>query len=186
LTVGPRFCGGPHGPSALARCDTQMSHPPYPPGRGDVKYRLKSSLEIAAKKSPLVELTVAMFTGADQSENRCARAGTAATMEAQRPKRSTRWNLIMSSFLSCCQMGLAMQQDCTAGASGCNGRAKAMGWAERPGGKAHRRLTFDRVNSPARRGLVRGTCRRPRESSQRPGSARSARRCPLPEPPRSS
>src|SRR5216683_271824 len=32
LIAGPRFCGGPHASSTLARWVTQMSFPPKPPG----------------------------------------------------------------------------------------------------------------------------------------------------------
>src|SRR3989442_15254188 len=57
LTVGPRFCGGPQGSSTLARCETQMSSPPKPPGRPEGMYRLSPSLEIAGRLSPNGELT---------------------------------------------------------------------------------------------------------------------------------
>src|SRR6266487_53932 len=57
LTVGPRFCAGPQGSSTVARCETQMSSPPTPPGRPEVMYRLKPSLEIAGRLSSSGELT---------------------------------------------------------------------------------------------------------------------------------
>ena len=69
LTAGPRWAGGPHGSFRLARCDTQMSVEPYPPGRSEWKYRLNPSLEMAGPPSAKVELTTGpRFTGADQSE----------------------------------------------------------------------------------------------------------------------
>src|SRR5262245_42940981 len=33
LTTDPRLTGAPQGLSRLSRCDTQMSSPPWPPGR---------------------------------------------------------------------------------------------------------------------------------------------------------
>src|SRR3989441_12642508 len=57
LTVGPRFCGGPQGSSTVARCETQMSSPPKPPGRPEAMYRLRPSLEIAGRLSSADELT---------------------------------------------------------------------------------------------------------------------------------
>src|SRR3989454_582755 len=57
LTVGPRFCGAPQGSSTLARRETQMSSPPTPPGRPEVMYRLRPSLEIAGRLSSAGELT---------------------------------------------------------------------------------------------------------------------------------
>src|SRR6185437_12778882 len=67
LTVGPRFCGGPQGSSTLARCDTQMSSPPKPPGRSEVMYRLRPSLEIAGRLSSNGELTTGpRLIGVDQ------------------------------------------------------------------------------------------------------------------------
>ena len=69
LTAGPRWAGGPHGSFRLARCDTQMSVEPYPPGRSEWKYRLNPFLEMAGPPSAKVELTTGpRFTGADQSE----------------------------------------------------------------------------------------------------------------------
>src|SRR5256712_5334707 len=57
LTVGPRFCAAPQGSSTLARRETQMSSPPTPPGRPEVMYRLRPSLEIAGRLSSAGELT---------------------------------------------------------------------------------------------------------------------------------
>src|SRR5215204_6336757 len=51
-----------------------MSSPPTPPGRVEVKYRLRPSLEIAGPRSIEVEFTVGpRLIGADQSEYLCAR-----------------------------------------------------------------------------------------------------------------
>src|SRR5438045_2555991 len=64
LIFGPRFRGAPHGSSALARCETQMSTPPRPPGRSELMYRLRPSLEIAGWLSLYGELTTGpRFTG---------------------------------------------------------------------------------------------------------------------------
>src|SRR6266516_2885014 len=67
LTVGPRFCAGPQGSSTVARRETQMSSPPTPPGRPEVTYRLRPSLEIAGRLSSNGELTSGpRLTGVDQ------------------------------------------------------------------------------------------------------------------------
>src|SRR5260370_4566413 len=69
---GPRSTGGPQGASMLARCETQMSAPPRPPGpapgavgRGEeLMYRLRPSLEIVGWLSLYGELTTGpMLTG---------------------------------------------------------------------------------------------------------------------------
>src|SRR3989449_8633035 len=66
-TVGPRFCGGPQGSWRLARLETQMSSPPKPPGRPEVMYRLRPSLEIAGRLSSADELTTGpRLIGVDQ------------------------------------------------------------------------------------------------------------------------
>src|SRR2546428_11266252 len=66
-TVGPRFCGGPQGSSRLARLETQMSSPPKPPGRPEVMYRLRPSLEIAGRLSSADGLTTGpRLIGVDQ------------------------------------------------------------------------------------------------------------------------
>src|SRR5216684_2447016 len=65
LMFGPKSTGGPQGASMLARCETQMSAPPRPPGREpggrgrgeEVMYRLRPSLEIAGLLSLYGELT---------------------------------------------------------------------------------------------------------------------------------
>src|SRR6266705_4752691 len=58
---GPRSTGSPQGASMLARCETQMSGPPRPPGRGvgseELMYRLRPSLEIVGLLSLYGELT---------------------------------------------------------------------------------------------------------------------------------
>src|SRR3989442_3061306 len=65
--LGPRFTGAPQGSSILARCDTQMSVPPNPPGRSELTYRLRPSLEIAGCCSFAAELTTGpRFTGEPQ------------------------------------------------------------------------------------------------------------------------
>src|SRR2546422_214673 len=67
LTVGPRFCAGPQGSSTVARCETQMSSPPTPPGRPEVMYRLRPFLEIAGRLSSAGELTTEpRLIGVDQ------------------------------------------------------------------------------------------------------------------------
>src|SRR5688572_20674872 len=69
FTGGPMLAGAPHGSSSLARCDTQMSVEPSPPGRSEWKYRLNPSLETAAPASAKVELTGApRLTGAVHAE----------------------------------------------------------------------------------------------------------------------
>src|SRR2546425_2003817 len=79
LMFGPRSTGSPQGASMLARCETQMSAPPRPPGREpggegraeEVMYRLRPSLEIAGLLSLYGELTTGpRFTGADQGPYR--------------------------------------------------------------------------------------------------------------------
>src|SRR5207249_11843349 len=70
LIVAPRFTAGPHGSSALARCDTQMSAMPYPPARFEPRYRLRPSREIAGPTSFAAELIVGpRLIGVDHSEN---------------------------------------------------------------------------------------------------------------------
>src|SRR5439155_160938 len=65
LIAGPRFCGGPHASSTLARWVTQMSFPPKPPGRLETKYRLNPSFEIDGCWSLDAELTTGpRFAGA--------------------------------------------------------------------------------------------------------------------------
>src|SRR5216684_572391 len=71
---GPRSTGGPQGASMLARCETQMSAPPRPPGRApggvgrgeELMYRLRPSLEIVGWLSLYGELTTGpRLTGGD-------------------------------------------------------------------------------------------------------------------------
>src|SRR5215211_290370 len=71
LIVGPRFTGSPQASSRLARCETQMSAPPNPPGRLELKYRLRQSLESAgpAVLNPGVLTGGPRLTGGDHSEN---------------------------------------------------------------------------------------------------------------------
>src|SRR5713226_5062481 len=70
LMAGPRFCGVPQGASLLARCVTQMSEPPKPPGRVEEKYRLSPSFESDAPVSPDAELRMGpKLTGGDQGLN---------------------------------------------------------------------------------------------------------------------
>src|SRR5213596_3460426 len=70
LIVGPRFTGSPQASSRLARCETQMSFRPKPPGRSELKYRLRPSLESAGPASMNPVLMVGpRLTGADHSEN---------------------------------------------------------------------------------------------------------------------
>src|SRR5262249_55057948 len=61
--------GGAHGESILARWDTQISWPPKPPWRSELKYRLSPSFVTAGPRSMLGELTTApRFTGSDHDE----------------------------------------------------------------------------------------------------------------------
>src|SRR5919201_3129822 len=70
FTVGPRFTGMPHSPFLFARCETQRSARPRPPGLFEAKYRLFPSCESPAPKSANGELTVVpRFIGADQAPN---------------------------------------------------------------------------------------------------------------------
>src|SRR5262245_36119958 len=70
LRAGPRFAGWPHASSRLARRDTQRSSPPWPPGRSELKYRLRPSLEIAGRSSPEGELaTGPRLTGVPHGPN---------------------------------------------------------------------------------------------------------------------
>src|SRR5712664_3656839 len=72
LMFGPRFAGVCHAQagssaSAQARCETQMSVPPNPPGRSELMYRLSPSLEIAGCCSfAAVLIAGPRLTGADQ------------------------------------------------------------------------------------------------------------------------
>src|SRR5947207_5502116 len=59
LMLGPRFWGGPHGSCTLLRWETQMSSPPAPPGRFEVKYELRPSFEMAGCRSLPGELITA-------------------------------------------------------------------------------------------------------------------------------
>src|SRR2546422_8180773 len=69
FTVGPRFTGVSQGHSTQARCATQMSAPPKPPARFDVKKRLRSSGDNAQLFSVAAVLIDApTFTGGDHSE----------------------------------------------------------------------------------------------------------------------
>src|SRR5918994_6099807 len=43
FTGSPRFCGAPHDELVLDRVATQMSRPPFPPGRFEARYRLRLS-----------------------------------------------------------------------------------------------------------------------------------------------
>src|SRR5437868_2591128 len=79
LIGAPRLAGGPHGQSSQSRCDTQMSFAPRPPGRSEVKYRLRPSGESAAFTS-FAELLIVgpRLTGGDHSElSNDERCGTA-------------------------------------------------------------------------------------------------------------
>src|SRR5262249_23775871 len=82
LRADPRFTGWPHGASWLARRDTQRSSPPWPPGRLELKYRLRPSLEIPGRSSPDRELTTGpRLTGVPQGpkwlgSDRSSRAST--------------------------------------------------------------------------------------------------------------
>src|SRR6185436_15185259 len=70
LTMAPTFNGGPHGLCTEARCETQMSLAPNPPGRIDPKYKLRPSFEIAGPCSPTGELIWhPRFVGSAQSES---------------------------------------------------------------------------------------------------------------------
>src|SRR5437867_7833904 len=51
FTFGPSGCGGPHASSTLARCETQMSRSPNPPGRSVLMYKLSPCFEIAGSAS---------------------------------------------------------------------------------------------------------------------------------------
>src|SRR5437016_7341418 len=86
LTVGPRFCAAPQGSSTLGRRETQMSSPPKPPGRPEVMYRLRPSLEIAGRLSSSGELTSGPRSiGVDQgphSDCSSATASASTTREA--------------------------------------------------------------------------------------------------------
>src|SRR2546428_4911479 len=68
----PRFAGVCHAHAASsasvqARCETQMSSMPNPPGRSELMYRLRPSLEIAGCCSfAVVLITGPRLTGADQ------------------------------------------------------------------------------------------------------------------------
>src|SRR5687768_15421308 len=65
----PRFCGGPQGSVSPERCETQMSNPPAPPGRVELKYKLSSFFESVGAISGEGELIVApRLTGADHFE----------------------------------------------------------------------------------------------------------------------
>src|SRR5213593_1614449 len=90
LTVGPRFCAGPQGSSTVARCETQTSSPPKPPGRPEVMYRLRPSLEIAGRLSSSGELTSEpRLIGVDQGPHWGPSALTsAATLRALVPTGS--------------------------------------------------------------------------------------------------
>src|SRR5438045_969117 len=73
LIGAPRLTGGSHGLSSEARRVTQMSSPPSPPGRSEVKYIASSSFDSCAFCSLDAELTTGpRFTGADHSENALA------------------------------------------------------------------------------------------------------------------
>src|SRR5438034_11182054 len=79
LTVGQRFCAGPQGSSTVARRETQMSSPPTPPGRPEVMYRLRPSLEIAGRLSSTGELTTGpRLIGVDQGPHSGPSAMTSA------------------------------------------------------------------------------------------------------------
>src|SRR5438093_3777311 len=99
LTVGPRFCAGPQGSSTVARRETQMSSPPTPPGRPEVMYRLRPSLEIAGRLSSTGELTTGpRLIGVDQGPHSGPSAPTASAAMLFRPAgpRSARhaWNRV--------------------------------------------------------------------------------------------
>src|SRR6266853_165642 len=92
----PKSTGGPQGASVLARCETQMSAPPRPPGRTpggggegeEVMYRLRPSLEIAGLLSLYGELTTGpRFIGAPHGPYcGCSPAASAANfVEAEGP-----------------------------------------------------------------------------------------------------
>src|SRR6266853_1865581 len=96
LMFGPKSTGGPQGASVLARCETQMSAPPRPPGRTpggggegeEVMYRLRPSLEIAGLLSLYGELTTGpRFIGAPHGPYcGCSPAASAANfVEAEGP-----------------------------------------------------------------------------------------------------
>ena len=79
LIADPRCRGTPHGLSTVARSDTQMSFPPKPPMRSDVKYRLRPSYEIAGPWSLNREFTTdPRLTGLLHSEKCGAAAGRCA------------------------------------------------------------------------------------------------------------
>src|SRR6266581_3718125 len=69
LMLRPRCCGVPHGAPMLSRCETQMSSMPNPPGRSELMYRLRPSLEIAGCCSfAVVLITGPRLRGLDQSD----------------------------------------------------------------------------------------------------------------------
>src|SRR3989454_7661251 len=89
----PRFAGVCHAHAASsasvqARCETQMSVPPNPPGRSELMYRLRPSLEIAGCCSfAAVLITGPRLTGADQDPYcGCSSAASAVNLvEARGP-----------------------------------------------------------------------------------------------------
>src|SRR5437773_10981737 len=68
LITGPRLTAGSQSLSSEARCETQMSFPPCPPGLFEQKYRLSASGESVGPCSLKAVLTASpRRTGSDQS-----------------------------------------------------------------------------------------------------------------------
>src|SRR5688572_14167932 len=90
LIPAPMLTGAPQGQSWHARRATQMSVPPNPPARVDVKYRLSSSGENAAFISPAEVLMAGpRFTGADHSASANDMACTPNTMSSDSGRQPT-------------------------------------------------------------------------------------------------
>src|SRR5438067_748864 len=79
MVTAASLTGGDQGLSTDARRETQMSRPPRPPGRSELKYSVSSSFDKNAFCSLKVELTSPRFVAPDHSELAKERADDSGT-----------------------------------------------------------------------------------------------------------
>src|SRR5437773_10638173 len=123
LITGPRLTAGSQSLSSEARCETQMSFPPCPPGLFEQKYRLSASGESVGPCSLKAVLTASpRRTGSDQSswanfiieiiETSALAVGGARTDDEWSAPHPTSSNSVDSGDAANCRMRLMRTSGC--------------------------------------------------------------------------
>src|SRR5438445_519602 len=123
LITGPRLTAGSQSLSSEARCETQMSFPPCPPGLFEQKYRLSASGESVGPCSLKAVLTASpRRTGGDQSswanfiieiiETSALAVGGARTDDEWSAPHPTSSNSVDSGNAANCRMRLMRTSAC--------------------------------------------------------------------------